>query len=160
MQKKILFQELQKLRQWWVWLLVIGSVVFNLYFLIKPALSPENFSFSLILPNYTWVIIFFSLLIIVLLYFMKMTTKITEDKITIKHMYVVKKDFMFKDIIYAKVITYGFVGYGIRYSKKHGTVYNMSGNNGLLLTLKNGGKYLLGTQKPEELERVVNKILK
>lgn len=40
---------------------------------------------------------------------------------------------------------------GIRFGSKYGTAYNMKGNYGLAIKLKNGQKFLIGTQKVEEL---------
>jgi len=42
--------------------------------------------------------------------------------------------------------------------KKAGVAYNISGNMGLQLELKNGKKILLGTRKPTELEDVLKKV--
>ncbi len=89
-----------------------------------------------------------------------MTTVINADKIVIKHLYFVKKEWKWSDIQSAKIIKYGFVGYGIRLSLNHGTVYNIKGNKGMLIQLKNGKKRLIGTQKPEELSKVILAILK
>lgn len=52
----------------------------------------------------------------------------------------------------AEVVNYGFVGgWGVRLGTRYGTVYNVKGNKGLAVQLKSGKKYLIGTQKPEEL---------
>lgn len=154
---KILFHEEQQMRQWWLWLLLlvpIGvsiSLVMNLDLHANPELSETSSSSS-----GTFQFLFFLPIvgILLLLYFMKMTTTIDADKIIIKHLFVINKEFLWKDISSAEIITYGFVGYGQRYSSKHGTVYNMSGNKGLAIVLKNDKKVLLGTQNPEELAKV------
>jgi hypothetical protein len=49
-------------------------------------------------------------------------------------------------------------GWGIRYGFKAGKAYNVSGNQGLQLVLKNGNKVLLGTQRPEQLSEALSKI--
>ena len=64
-----------------------------------------------------------------------------------------------KDIEEAELIKYGFVGYGIRLSIKYGSVYNVKGDKGLRITLKNGKKYLIGTQTPDNLKGVVKKLV-
>ena len=51
-------------------------------------------------------------------------------------------------------------GYGIRTSLKYGKAFNVKGNTGLQLHLKNGKKILLGTQKRESMEWAINKIKK
>lgn len=60
---------------------------------------------------------------------------------------------------YKPVLEYG--GWGIRgVFGKNGRAYNVSGNIGLQLELKNGEKILLGTRKKEELEKVIEQLFK
>jgi len=51
-----------------------------------------------------------------------------------------------------------FGGWGIKFSfrKKKGKSFTTKGSIGLQIELKNGGKILIGTQKKEELQRVLN----
>ena len=70
-----------------------------------------------------------------------------------------KKRVEWNEIKNTKVINYGFVGgWGIRLWTKYGTVYNMKGNKGLAIELKNGKKFLIGTQKETELRNVMEKM--
>jgi uncharacterized protein YlzI (FlbEa/FlbD family) len=48
-------------------------------------------------------------------------------------------------------------GWGLRYSfnKKRGNAINVSGDIGIQLTLTNGKKLLIGTQKKEAVNRVL-----
>lgn len=58
---------------------------------------------------------------------------------------------------YDAVLEYG--GWGIKFNffkKKRGKSYTTKGNIGLQLELNNGKKILIGTQKKEELQRVLN----
>ena len=83
----------------------------------------------------------------------RLRTTIDDDSITVNYFPFLRKRFKWTDISEAEVIDYGFVGgWGIRILTKHGTVYNVAGSKGLKITLKNGKKYVLGTQKPEELK--------
>ena len=61
-----------------------------------------------------------------------------------------KKIISLNDIVEATAINYDFVGYGIRKTKKYGTVYNVKGKEGVAFKLKNGEKYLIGSQKAEQ----------
>jgi hypothetical protein len=54
---------------------------------------------------------------------------------------------------YRPVLEYG--GWGIRYSLWNGRAYNIRGNKGVQLVLKNGKKILFGSESPEELELAV-----
>ena len=40
----------------------------------------------------------------------------------------------------AKIVNYGFVGYGIRLGSQYGTIYNVNGNKGFAIELSNGKK--------------------
>ena len=54
---------------------------------------------------------------------------------------------------------YEFGGWGIRYSLKQKTMcYNVRGNLGVFLQLKNGKKLLLGSQNPHEFKSAIDKI--
>lgn len=46
-----------------------------------------------------------------------------------------------------------FGGWGIRYGWQGTKAFNVKGENGILLELKNGDKRLIGTQKPEEVRK-------
>ena len=72
--------------------------------------------------------------------------------------YFLKKIISLSDVLEAKSVDYDFVGYGIRLSIKYGTVYNVKGNQGLQITLKNGKKYLIGTQQPTKVNEVIEKL--
>ena len=159
----ILFHEKQKFTQWWLWLLLLfplGHILFVFFSPIFTGLESTsgNLSLSLIMSRDNWIILFITLFIALLFLMVRMETKIDSDKIRVKHLFFVKKTFPFEEIKSVELITYGFVGYGIRISLKHGTVYNVKGNKGLFLTLKNGKKYLIGTQRPDEMGKVVEKL--
>ena len=106
----------------------------------------------------TGLIIFcISILLLMLLFFkMKLITIVSDKGITMRYIPFVKKETSWNEIIALKIVAYGFVGYGIRFGSKHGTVYNTDGNKGLAIVLKNGKKFLIGTQKPKELQQVIN----
>jgi hypothetical protein len=58
---------------------------------------------------------------------------------------------------YRPILEYG--GWGIRYGLR-GKAYNVSGNQGLELELRGGGRILFGTQRPVELDSVVRGIMR
>jgi hypothetical protein len=57
---------------------------------------------------------------------------------------------------YSPVAEYGGWGFRLGLFGK-GTAYNISGNDGLQLEFANGKKLLIGTQKPGELSKVIDK---
>jgi len=102
-------------------------------------------------------IIMFSLVGLFLI--MKLKTSIDKNGINMHFFPFIKKSVDWQQIKNVKVVNYGFVGgWGIRLWTKYGTVYNMKGNKGLTIELLNGKNFLIGTQKPEELTAMLEKI--
>ncbi|QCX00484.1 hypothetical protein FGM00_10305 [Aggregatimonas sangjinii] len=163
MATKILFQEKQKFTQWWLWLLLLWPLAYVLYAQFAAISQPTgntsgNLSLSIIMPSEYWIILVVTLVIAFLFLVVRMETTIDSEKIMVKHLFLVKKEFRWEEITTAEIINYGFVGYGIRISLKHGTVYNVKGKHGLFITLQDGRKRLIGTQRPEELRSVVKEM--
>jgi len=90
-----------------------------------------------------------------LFFLLNLKTTITKDTIKVQYFPFFKKQFAWTTIAEAELVQYGFVGYGIRISMKYGTVYNVKGNKGLAIILNNGKKYLIGTQKSDQIEKIL-----
>ncbi|WP_024479996.1 hypothetical protein [Cellulophaga baltica] len=160
MKEKPLFHEEQKFTQWWLWLLLLAPIVILFYTLVKPILEDPNqangnFSFSLIPSNDFWISLGLMLVVLILFMLLKLKTTLSQDYIQVSFFPFFTKKWNWSEINTAEIVTYGFVGYGIRLSLKYGTVYNIKGNQGLAIHLKNGKKLMVGTQKPEELANVI-----
>ena len=152
------FDEEQKFDQKWLWtLLIIVSVVilavqFSVFFSSSVEASGFGFYFSLF--N-----VFLVLGLIGLFAVMKLKTSIDKEKISMEFFPFVKKEVAWRDIRKAEVLDYGFVGgWGIRLWTKYGTVYNTKGSKGLFIQLKDDKKFLIGTQKPDEMAGFIMKL--
>lgn len=164
MKENSLFQETQKFRQWWLWSLLgipaILVIVQVLFFIIQDFNSESgNSSFSIIMPYGFWIGFLIWLFAIIFFLRIKLETIITKDTIKISYLLFVNMTFKIVDIRKAEIVTYSFVGFGIRLSSKRGTLFHVKGNKGLSLILNHGKKYMIGTQRPAELRSVVEKIL-
>jgi hypothetical protein len=102
------------------------------------------------------------ILLPVLFWQMKLTTRITAEGIYVRFFpFHFKEKFFAWDTLsasyvrtYSPLMEYG--GWGIKYSfKGNGLVYNTSGNVGLQLYFKEGDPILIGTQKGEEIKQVL-----
>ena len=154
---KIEFKEQQKFTQWWIWLLLIGLGAIAVYGIIQQFLFGIDFGDK---PMSNIGLIIFTLFVFGFIYFnwyMTLITEITNEGIKVRFVPFVKKEIKWNELKSAKIINYGFVGYGIRLGSKYGTVYNMNGNKGLAVELNNGKKFVIGTQKELELKKVVEK---
>ncbi len=157
-EEEILFREEQKMKQWWLWIMLILLLALPIYGLIQQMIFKIPFGNN---PAPDFVLILIISLMGLLCYFffsIRLITTINKDSIHIKYSILANKKVKWQDAKSAELIEYGFVGYGVRWSFKYGTVYNTSGNKGLLIHSKYG-KFVVGTQKPEELNSIVSKLL-
>jgi len=163
MKNMILFEETQRFRQWWLWailLFVTGMTAYQFYGLMDMDVSfvdnikahPELF-FGVIL----------NVCLLVLFYFVRLETKINNEGIHFRFFPFHLKFQSYawghvsaKSVIqYSPIFDYG--GWGIRGIGRK-KAFNVSGSKGLQLVLENGDRRLIGTQKPEELQDLLNKL--
>jgi hypothetical protein len=97
---------------------------------------------------------------------MRLITEVRKDGIFYSYPpFIVKeRQFQQSEIQKFKIRKYKpiseYCGWGIRYSRVSGKAFNVKGNIGLQLYLKNGKRVLFGTQRSEALLRAMNKIMK
>lgn len=156
MDDKILFYEKQQFRQWWLWLLLLSINGFVLYNI----LNLEDFGNNS--KQIIWIPIVVLVLLIVLFWFTKLETFVYKDRIEIIFSpFIKKKIFKISELEKLEVIKYNpildYGGWGIRFG-----AYNVSGNMGLKMYFKTKKSFrdsiLIGTQKPEELSKIINSI--
>jgi hypothetical protein len=154
----IVFKETQKFSQWWLWLILIGIGILPILGIYKQLIIGEKFGDK---PMSDLGIIIFAVFVfslIAMFWFVQLKTEIDQNEIRMHFFPLVKKRVNWKEIKTAEIVNYGFVGgWGIRLWTKYGTVYNIKGNIGLAIELQNGKKFLIGTQKETELNRIVKK---
>lgn len=141
------YTEVQKVRQAWLIVLMIAVTILAIlnFVQVKPI------SFSSFMPL---IITFLADLILIAL---RLNTKINKQGIYFQLFpFQLKQKFISWNEVasievrkYSPIMEYG--GWGYRYGFKNGKAFNVSGNMGLQLVLKNGDKILIGTQKPDEL---------
>lgn len=105
-----------------------------------------------------WVMAGVSLFVAVTLGSLTLETIATEEGVRVKGLYFVNRMLRYADIqsaqarIYKPLMEYGGWGYRIGVS---GKAYNMQGNEGVQLVLRDGGRVLIGSQKAEELAEII-----
>lgn len=150
--EEVLFEEQQQFRQPWVWALLLGVLVI------------ESAAFMAVItqtPGGAGVLIFIGVLalllgVIWLMYSLKLTVRVHPDRVHIHFFPLTKRDIPLEEIAsheartYRPILEYG--GWGLRYSfTGHGRAYNVSGNRGVQLTLRDGSRLLIGSQCADEL---------
>lgn len=140
------FNEIQKIRQIWLIILMLFVNALVIYHFAFDSTEFIDFAPILIVA-----------LVDLLLVFLQLKTKINEKGISYQLLpfHLKEKIFIWDEIAEANIRKYSpiweYGGWGYRYSFKNGKAFNISGNMGLQLVLKNGKKILIGTNKHEEL---------
>lgn len=157
----IYFKETQKAQLGWKWILFIGLYILMICALIDQfkiekidVAAVSSIVFSLCL------IILFNIIIII----MKLEIEIDNAKISYRYKpFHVKLRVLYWDEVsefyireYKPIKEYG--GHGLQRKLRYGRAFTVSGRKGLQLILHNGKKVLIGTQKPMELQNVVDKL--
>ncbi len=154
------FKEIQRFTQWWLWLFLLPVAILPAYGIHKQLILGQPIGDK---PMPNAVLILFTLLcfsILFLFRFMKLKTEIDKHCIRWEFVPFTKKRVLWSEVKSARTVNYGFVGgWGIRLGSKYGTVYNTRGNKGLAVELKNGKKFCIGTQREDDLEKVISKIM-
>ena len=163
---EVIFREVQKFRQRFLWILLLItdllSLIFFGYGIFKQIIMghawgsrPMPDSALLIVGSLT--IMLLSLLTYAF-YRMKLVTEVRDDGLSIRFLPLRTQLIPYSHIKTCKARTYHpireYGGWGIRYGRK-GKAYNVSGNRGVQLELIQGKSILIGSQRPEELASAI-----
>jgi hypothetical protein len=133
------FREVQKFTQWWLWLLLLSLGIILIYN------QAANLG--------ALVLVVISLLFLSL----RLITEVDKKGIKFRYFPFLKREYKWQEIASAQVVDYGFAGgWGIRLFTSYGTIFNVKGSKGLAVELKDGKKFCLGTQRPEELQKLLS----
>lgn len=158
------FKEEQRFTQLWLIVLLAISMVVPLVFISKSYINNQMSTISYVLVL---------LLIIVStcgIFLFQLKTRIDERGIHYKFFpfHFKYKTIQWKNIGEAYVRKYDpiseYGGWGVKggalWNKQNGIAYNVSGNIGIQLVLKEGKKILIGTKKEGEANQTINHYLK
>ena len=158
-----IFTEEQRFTQLWLHILLLVSFIVPLILVVKEYMDRDEINQGALVN--LMVVISSMVLVYGLIFSLKLRTRIDEFGIQFKFI-----PFHFKNrMIRWEEIDKGYVrnydaikefgGWGVKggvlWRKKKGVAYNVHGDIGLQLELKNGKKILIGTQKQEEMKWVL-----
>ena len=156
-----IFLEEQKFTQAWLHILLIIS------FIVAAAIIVMDYKVATTNTNLVEPMIAFGsmLLVYVLIFSLKLKTRIDENGIEFRFIpfHFTARSINWNEIerVYTRkydaITEYGGWGMkgGMFWRKSKGVAYNVKGDIGLQLELKNGKKILIGTQKEDEMKRVL-----
>ena len=150
-----IFKEHQRFNQWWLYVFLGGFTCLPMYALYQQFYLGKPFG-TKPMPD-TGLILFavFTLLFIYFFLSMRLLTEVSPNGIRFRFIPFVKRSFTWSEMESVQLVTYPFSGYGIKLWTTYGTLYNIRGNKGMAIVLKNGKKLCIGTQQPEKLAEVL-----
>jgi hypothetical protein len=158
------FQERQYFDQWWLWLILIISLGAFLYAPSALIIEQSDVSVKSLSASF-WISL--AVLIAVHIFFAlcHLNTEIYENGIAYQFypFHFNPKRMHWKDLSevyvrkYRPISEYGGWGYRMGFG---GRALNVKGNKGVQLKFKNGKKLLIGTQRPEEAQQIIDKYFK
>src|SRR5690606_2626642 len=166
MNQKILFQETQRFNQWWIWpiqILNIGMVLFFALAVYIQIIKGQSVGSKPAPNNVLIIATIVALLLCSLFFLMKLKTVITKDKISFRFtpFHLKQQEYFLSEIEKIEVVKYSRIGEdgggGIRCIGRN-RAFNVKGSQGLRTYFKNGNKRLIGTQKPQALQKVIQEL--
>ena len=155
------FEEEQRFGQWWIWMAPVTIFLITGYITIQQLVYGNPVGNNPMADKDLWIPWLFTLAMFWLIWSVELITVIDASGIHLRFRPFIRKHISWQDIDriylrkYKPIREYG--GYGIRLSKR-GNAYNIKGNEGIQLELKNGKKLLIGTQRWSDLEKVISKV--
>ena len=165
MTNEIMFTEQQRFNQWWLWLILLSINGLFLFGVFKQVIGDEQFGKNSM--SNTVLLITTGLIGILTLLFasLRLDTLIKKDGIYVRFFpfHVKYKHYAWETLTKCYVRTYSpiseYGGWGLRLGLfGKGKAYNVSGDKGLQLDFATNERLLIGTNKPEELTRILIKI--
>ena len=157
------FSETQRFTQWWLWAVLLVSliIVVSAHFVMEHTVDGNKIAFHSAISFAPLVLI---LMIIILFAAIRLNTTIDANGISYQFspIHIKPRTLSWDEIDRAYIRQYSplgeYGGWGIRYTFGNGKAYNIAGNMGLQLELKNGKKILLGTQKHDEIRELLESL--
>lgn len=165
MNKEILFRETQKFRQWWLWLILMGINGLFLFGVFMQVIGGQKFGDKPMSDSQLITATFFTIILTLLFTSIRLETIIKNDGIYVRFfpLHLKFKHYSWERLTksyirqYSAISEYG--GWGLRigiFGK--GNAYNVSGDDGLQLEFIDNKKLLIGTNKPDDLTQILQKI--
>ena len=156
----VVFREAQRFRQWWVWLIVAGVAAVGWWGFIQQVVFGRPFGDN---PAPTWAMVliwvvfgwgfpaFFLLL--------RLVVEVTADAVVVGFRPLSRRVLPIGEIEHVEARQYNalveYGGWGVKGWSRQKMAYNVRGNRGVELTLRDGRRIMLGSQRSEELAAAI-----
>lgn len=158
--ERFLFEEDQRFRQPWLILVVVFvcAIVFTSVFLSLQSLTPASLGTIRVAGMISGIVA--TALVVITLLVSRLRVRVDHQSLDISFRPFVHRRIRLQDIAEFEPRTYRPLvdasGWGVHYSfTGKGWAYNVSGDRGVQIRLKNGAWLLIGSQKPDELAQAL-----
>ena len=167
------FHEEQRFRQPWLWVLLVsvalidvGVIVFLAYGMVQQLVFGRPWGDNPVSDRALTAVGTLSIVATLVVsvgllwafHALRLITEVTPDGLHVRFAPFVNRHIAFEDIEHCEARQYSpireYGGWGIRWGRS-GKAYNVSGNWGVQLTLRNGKRLLIGSQDAKTLARAI-----
>ena len=170
-QDNVLFREVQRFRQPWLWAIMLGCtlpiIAYFGYGMVKQLILHQEWTGSgksdaeLLIGGTIAIVV--TLITLSLFGFLRLITEVRSDGLYVRFFpfhFSFKRIPLedvetFEAVTYRPLLQYG--GWGIRFTRG-GKTYNVSGNRGVRLNFTNGRHLLIGSHKANELTQAIESV--
>jgi len=155
-----LYHEVQRFRQWWVWALVSVAAALAWWAFVRQIVLGQPLGDN---PSPDWGVwllwVFIGVGLPSLFLYLRLVLEVTPDQIVIRFRPLHSRAIPLNEVQefqmrkYSAVKEYG--GWGIKGWSQKKVAYNVSGNEGVELTLRDGRRVMLGSQRASELAQAI-----
>ena len=159
-----MFHEEQRPRQWWIWVVVLAVAGLTWWTFIRQIGLGEPVGEEPLPSWAAWLlflIIGVGLPLVTLS--LRLILEVTAGQVTVRFAPITRRMIPIAEIEAVEARTYDpikeYGGWGIKGWSRRNMAYNMSGNQGVELTLRDGRQVMLGSQRADELARAIERQL-
>ena len=155
------FREEQRFKQWWIWLLILPLAAFAWWGFVQQIILGQPFGSN---PGPDWVVWLILLLVGIglpaLFISIRLIVTVGRDQITIRYRPFTTRRIGFDEIESYEARTYKpikeYAGWGIKGWSVERMSYSVSGREGVELTLRDGKRVMIGSQKAQQLADAID----
>lgn len=152
----IRFREEQRFKQWWIWLLILALAAYSWWGFVQQIVLGQPYGSN---PGPDWVIWLVLVLVGIgfpaLFVTMRLIVTVRWDQLTIRYKPFTTRRIGFEEIESYEARTYKpikeYAGWGIKGWTVERMSYSVSGKEGVELTLRDGNRVMIGSQKSGQL---------
>ena len=159
--ENVTFHEAQKVNKFWAGVVVLLCVPLPTWAFVHQIVMNESVGGRPIPDWAIWLLfIVFGVVVPLFVLSFRLEAEVGDECLVVRFLPVKIRKVPYEDILDCQVRTYSAIweygGWGIKWGRRAGWSYTLSGNQGVQLELRDGKRLLIGSYRAEELARAIN----